>query len=559
MKRLFFAGCCLLLAGLAAQAVVDIGDIGVGARPLGMGKACIGGIDDASAIFTNPAALDQNPNLNIISMSGNLMGDVSYILVGAAESAPIGRFGIGYVNAAVGGIPITEITGSGSTAAVTQVGVSDYSSSIIYFTYGSNLGRFLRGRIDNISLGGSLKYFLQGFSGGGSSMQGANGSGMDVDLGVLWDINSWSALGLTLNNCLPMAFGGKFTWQKNGVEESIPYAARLGGSFKLLGPAGMRASDSQALSLKLDYESGRGENRPTVWHTGLEYWPVDALAFRLGIDQKPRATETGTSVDSNLTAGVGIKFSGFTFDYAYHQFGDLTENTTHFFSFGYRGPEKKIVEEAIREKLKKEGAIPLAEVARKPELIKFSDIPEEYWAKGPIQYLATLGVMGGYPDGTFKPDKALTRGELAALLVKAKGFEVKGAEKKVFKDIKTTDWLAPYVEIAVNRGYVKGYPNKTFRPNQKITRAEAAVVLAKYTGVYVKPKLEEKPFPDMRKDHWASPSVAAIKGEGMLDYLGGRDFEPNTDLSRAEAAEILSKTALIKQKIKSFLSGEEVK
>lgn len=555
MYKKFVVGLTLVLIASSCLAgeLVDIGDIGVGARTLGMGKASVGGLNDASSIFTNPAALSFNSNLNIISMSGSILSDVNYILFGLTEDFPLGRYGIGYVNASVGGIPITAITGTGSTQAVVQTGTSDYGSSIIYFTYGTKLSSILRGKLDNVSVGGTVKYFMQGFSGGGTSMQDAVGTGMDADLGVIWEVNSWANLGLTLVNFMPMSYGGKFVWQRNNEEDSIPMVTRVGGKFLLLGESGLKYHLHQ-LNLLLDYESGRGTNRPSLWHTGLEYWPMDILAVRLGIDQKPKATSTGTGVDNNLTGGVGFKYHGFTFDYAYHQFGELAENATHFFSMGYVGQEER--KKNYEREREKGMAVPLTTVASKPALAAFRDVPDNFWAKRPIEYLATLGIMSGYPDKTFRPNDSLSRGELATLLVKAKGFEVKMAKESTFWDINRHSWVSPYVEVAVKRKYVKGYPDGSFAPNQKITRAEAATVFAKFSGLFVKPKASQKVFPDVDKNHWAAPAILVGKKAGLYAYLSGKDFGPKKYLSRAEAAEILSKTPMVKKKIKELISGE---
>lgn len=546
--------CFSLALGGLAEALVDIGDIGVGARVLGIGKASVGGLDDASAIFTNPAGLILNSNFNFTSMSGTLLGDIKYLMVGASDNIPIGRFGVGYLNASVVGIPITTLTGTGSTAAVSWEGNTDYGSSIVFFTYGTKLGRIFRGRLDNISLGASLKYFMQGFSGGGTSLQDAVGTGMDMDLGLTAQVNNWARLGLAFNNCLPASAGGKFNWTKNSVQESIPLAIRAGGVFNLIGPDAIGQNEKQRLNMMLEYETGRGSGRPTLWHTGLEYSPMELLSIRAGIDQKPTATESGgVSVDNNLTAGLGLKFAGFTFDYAYHQFGDLTENTTHFFSLGYVGLDQKRDKKKAEEK---KGNVPAVEVAPKPKLVAFNDVNEEYWAKKPIEYLATLGIMGGYPDKTFRPAKPITRGELAALLVKAKGFETAGQQVEVFNDVKKSDWVAPYVAVAVAHDYVSGYPDGTFKPDRKITRAEAAAVMAKFSGLFVKPKVQQSVFPDVKRSHWAAPAIAADKDAGLFEYLSGKDFDPGNYVTRAEVAEILSKTPTVKEKIKDFIAGE---
>jgi hypothetical protein len=258
-------------------------------------------------------------------------------------------------------------------------------------------------------------------------------------------------------------------------------------------------------------------------------------------------------VDDNFTAGVGVRYLGFTFDYAYHQFGELADNATHFFSIGYRGPETPKKRPGRREPAKR--VVPIPQVVPKPELITYADLPEGYWARKPIEYLATLGIMGGYPDKTFRPDKALTRAELAVTLVKAK--ELKTEPGAVgFDDVRTTDWFAPYIKAAVDRKYMQGYPDNSFRPGQQVTRAEAALIFARFSGLYIKPQVMLKVYPDVEKKHWASPAIAAAKQAGFLEYLGVEEFGPTQFLTRAEAAEILSKTPTVKEKIKALISGE---
>ena len=553
MKILAVLAVLLLFFSSSVCATIDLADIGVGARALGLGNTSAAGMDDASAIFRNPAGLALNTELNIISMSGSLLNDVNYLLVGVSDHSPAGKLGVGYLNASVGGIPITTITGSGSTAAVVQTGTTDYNSSIVFFSYGTELSRIFRGKGENVSFGASLKWFLQGFQGGGTSMQDAVGTGMDADAGFVWDVNPWSRVGLSFNNFLPYDFGGRFIWTRNEEMEPIPMVVRFGGAVKAVGRDAFFVNEEQAVNLLLDYEAGR-DNRPGLWHTGLEYWPVDMLAFRLGIDQKPRGDEAGIGVDSNLTAGVGVKYMGFTFDYAYHQFGELADNATHFFSIGYRGsdrPRKRTVKPARRK-----AAIPVPQVVPKPDLVTYADLPEDYWAKKPIEYLATLGIMGGYPDLTFRPEKVVTRAELAVILVKAKGLAPQSASDVKFKDIKSQNWYAPYVSTAVQRGYLKGYPDKTFRPDQRITRAEASLIFARFAGLYVKPKVMLQVYPDVKKKHWASPAIAAGKQQGFYEYLGVAKFGADEFLTRAEAAEVLSKTPSVKAKIKELISGE---
>jgi hypothetical protein len=549
MKQLIFPLLALVFCSSTALAALDLSEIGVGARPLSLGRAYVGLADDATAIFTNPAGLAGNKSLSLTSMSGALLGDIKYVLLGAADESPLGKFGVGYVNAAVTAIPLTRLVGSGPSLEAQQYDQTDYGSSLILFSYGSRLSRFLRnGAGQNVLVGATLKLFSQGFSGGGLTMQNANGSGMDADLGVIWEKDQDLSIGLTFQNFLPTTFGGQFTWQKNGVKEGIPLITRLGGHYSL----------RSNLDLMADYEQSQAPGRPAVWHLGSEYWPIETLALRLGLDQKPRATESGVGVDNNLTAGVGFSLGGFTFDYAYHQFGELSENATHFFSLGYRGPDRdKQRAKAAAEKKNRRPTIPQPEIVAKPTLKAFTDVPDGYWAKKPIEYLSTLGIMGGYNDNTFRPTQELTRSELAVLLVKAKGFAVGNEVRVKFKDVSPESADAPYISFAVERKYLNGYPDKSFRPQAHVTRAEGAMVLARWAGLYQKPKLENRPFPDVSVKHWAAPAIAATKTAGLFEYLSGQSFGPKLNLTRAEAAEIISKAPFAKNQIEKLISGGE--
>lgn len=537
--------------GFSASAFVDIGDIGVGARPLGLGKACVAGMDDSTAIFTNPAGLGLKSNFDLVSMSGTLLSEINYLVIGVSNNYPVGSVGIGYIKASVGDIPITYITGSGSTQAVVQSSSADYGSSVLFISYASELTRFLLGRGEGLFVGTNIKYFSQGFTGGGATVEATKGTGLDADLGFVWQARPNLNLGLTINNFLPASVGGKFQWDNSSSADSIPMATKVGSNLLVMGEDGVFDSEKHKLIWLLEYELEKNEvNRPALWHTGVEFWPLDILALRLGIDQKPKATTTGTSFDSNFTAGVGIKYVNFSFDYAYHQFGDVAENATHFFSFGYSGPE----ESKLKRWLSGDNSVPLAKVVAKPALTTFVDVLEGHWARRPIEYLATLNIMSGYPDKTFRPDDPITRGELAALLVKSKGFDLRKPEDKPFIDIAIDHWVAPYVQVAADRKYITGYPDGTFLPSKTITRAEAASVFARFAGLSIKSNIATKPFPDVFQAHWAAPAVSAGKEVGFFEYLAGKPFKPNMDLTRAEAAEILSKTPFVKEKIKKLIS-----
>lgn len=99
--------------------------------------------------------------------------------------------------------------------------------------------------------------------------------------------------------------------------------------------------------------------------------------------------------------------------------------------------------------------------------------------------LAGLGVLKGYQDGTFKPDGKITRAEFAAVAVRLLGLEAAaklttGATQ--FPDVPASHWSSGYVNVAVNQGLLKGYPDGTFKPDANVTNAEALAILVRVIG-----------------------------------------------------------------------------
>jgi hypothetical protein len=186
-------------------------------------------------------------------------------------------------------------------------------------------------------------------------------------------------------------------------------------------------------------------------------------------------------------------------------------------------------------------------------MVKFTDVPDNHWALTPIQNLATAGLIEGYPSGAFQPERALSRAELATLLVKSKGVESAQVTGKVFKDVAASHWAAKYVRDALAMGLVTGYPDRTFKPNNKISRTEGVVVLARFGELQHQGVVAANPYPDMTSRSWAYPFVAAAKTAGLLDYIGNNNFEPRRALTRAEAVEMLAKTSYVKARLDNLL------
>jgi len=175
----------------------------------------------------------------------------------------------------------------------------------------------------------------------------------------------------------------------------------------------------------------------------------------------------------------------------------------------------------------------------------------------PIENNATVGLVQGYPDGNFKPERPLTRAELATLLVRAKGIDVKDDRaRQVFKDVKSDFWAAKYIEIAQREGLVKGYPDKSFRPNNKISKAEGIAVLVRFDKLPLA-EANAKPYWDVPAYHWAARYIEAAKSAGMLNFVSDNRFNPKQAMLRSQTVEVLGKTSLAGAKIKDLYEWEK--
>ena len=101
----------------------------------------------------------------------------------------------------------------------------------------------------------------------------------------------------------------------------------------------------------------------------------------------------------------------------------------------------------------------------------FTDIPQSYWANEAISTLSSAGIIGGYADGTFRPDAFITRAQFAAMAVRFS--EVTGELPNPFSDVPEEHWARDLIAYAAEIGWISGYADGTFRPDSYITRAAA--------------------------------------------------------------------------------------
>lgn len=162
-----------------------------------------------------------------------------------------------------------------------------------------------------------------------------------------------------------------------------------------------------------------------------------------------------------------------------------------------------------------------------------------HWAKGTITQWTSKGYISGYPDGTFKPDNSITRAEFVVLVNKAMGYTKKG--NAYFRDVNTNYWGYDEIQKGVSAGYVKGDPDGSFRPNDSVTRQEAAVMISKILDLETN-FTSAAAYNDYRYiPSWSVGYVGAVSNAKIMAGYPDGSFKADRVLSRAEAVIALDK------------------
>jgi len=156
------------------------------------------------------------------------------------------------------------------------------------------------------------------------------------------------------------------------------------------------------------------------------------------------------------------------------------------------------------------------------------------WAKQNIESLVNKGIVNGYPDGTFRPDRQVTRAEFAKMMTSAFTFET--VESASFRDI-ANHWARSNILTLAGAGIAQGYPDNSFRPDHPISRAEVVAMIVRTLRMDdIKGYAEGVSFTDVPKGHWAHDSIeTALRLKILPPYLRGT-FGPSTPATRAETA-----------------------
>lgn len=153
-----------------------------------------------------------------------------------------------------------------------------------------------------------------------------------------------------------------------------------------------------------------------------------------------------------------------------------------------------------------------------------------------------IGYINGYPDGSVNPEGDITREEMTAILYRIKNHDYEEpfvATGDAFPDVEIGRWSAHDIEYMVDKKVIYGYPNGEFMPKKSLTRAEFATLIFRFTGIE---KTDiDNPFLDVLESHWAYDEILALADSGLMEGYPDKTFKPESNISRAEVMTVINK------------------
>ena len=175
--------------------------------------------------------------------------------------------------------------------------------------------------------------------------------------------------------------------------------------------------------------------------------------------------------------------------------------------------------------------------------VSFSDLPASAALTPYAASVSSLGIMSGFPDGTFQPDGEVTRAQAAKMLDVLAGLPpASGQTLNTFTDVPSGYWAYPWIVTAAAHHLVDGYGDGTFRPHAPIDRAELVAMALRATGQPVA-AVTGTAVSDVATGSWAYPYVTTALAAGLVSAPGG-SFDPAAPADRGFAARLLARAAV---------------
>ncbi len=183
------------------------------------------------------------------------------------------------------------------------------------------------------------------------------------------------------------------------------------------------------------------------------------------------------------------------------------------------------------------------------QIATFTDVPADSPLYIPLSDLKTAGLISGYADGTYHPENTVTRAEAITFVLRVLSQEVKEDIKATFPDVAVDQWFAKYVTTAFELGFVKGYPDGTFKPSVTVNLAEFSTMLFVAAGADIDPVVGVLPSGITASD-WFAPYIQAGIKQGFL-VVKDNTIDAAKPLTRGDVAEILYRLKNVVNQLKN--------
>lgn len=182
----------------------------------------------------------------------------------------------------------------------------------------------------------------------------------------------------------------------------------------------------------------------------------------------------------------------------------------------------------------------------------FDDVKSNYWAYENVEFVYEKGLMIGKTENLFEPEANLTRGELVTVIsriIEKSNMNLEKTQRNIeFTDI-SKHWAKDDIIKLNEYGLIKGYDDGQFKPNNKVTRAEASTIVARLLEKAASREITETTeassvreiYTDLPQTHWAFGRIMELKNKGVLNGYEDGSFKPGNSIKRAEIAKIIKK------------------
>ncbi len=247
--------------------------------------------------------------------------------------------------------------------------------------------------------------------------------------------------------------------------------------------------------------------------------------------------------DSNLAAAVN--FSGFVEIKTTQGEAEIQPNFVRKDDFRGGSVTLKVIPKGASNivlRAQQGALVGVSEPLRPENNMVFTDIKPSHANYEAIKYLKDNGISSGYKDGTFRPNETVNRAEALKMLMIAFNSNSASNTKPSFKDVDSSAWYASTLALALDLGIVKGYPDGTFKPANTVNRAEYLKLLLKSANMEPSGTIS-KPYKDVSLDDWFAPYAYLANKLNLLQTA--TNLNPQNGMTRAGVAETIYRLKMI--------------